>query len=356
MKPKMKNVKITPLPMVKNKKTLYTKLCDSLLLLYIFTRIFGMLPLRLKKQNGVLKLEPQKSDKIYFGIYFVLYGSASIYTILAVSADNQYKIISKLLIFIMTNIMLAHMFLTIIFAFVMRKSFSEYLKKVSNVDEELYRIGISIDYKLIANVLWKLLGLMCASSTIRSLVMIQTVEIDIIEKITLFSAAFIKSLTKYAFMILSLVVCDRFKRINAKLDSIYKDKSIHDADIKNVLKNLRILSKLHYKLCNIVRILDKAFSLQLLLSLGISVADILFHSYYCYLALTLHYYSVNAVMIICPILWLIDEGLEVCLLVRSCSITCEQVNAQFQNAQFRLCKYYNICYVFLGKSFTNTFA
>ncbi|XP_023311733.1 putative gustatory receptor 28b [Anoplophora glabripennis] len=125
----------------------------------------------------------------------------------------------------------------------------------------------------------------------------------------------------------------RFKKVNEIITirirkrSILKCTSGHDVKlIKEVTDRLYHLCRMHYKLCHLMRELNKTFAFQLLCSLAVSMGDVLFQSYYLYHLLFNSVPNVTTTMVLCPIAWLVDEMVEIFLLVRSCASTCESAN------------------------------
>nr|UTN00884.1 gustatory receptor [Semanotus bifasciatus] len=84
---------------------------------------------------------------------------------------------------------------------------------------------------------------------------------------------------------------------------------------------------MHYKLCHLIRVLNKTFTFQLLCALTSSITDILFQSYFLYHVLFVRAADITAVTIICPIVWLVDEAIELYLLVNATASTCESANS-----------------------------
>lgn len=314
----------------KTPKQLFTVLCESLWPLYVLMRIIGVLPLRFERKNGEIVLNAHKKDWFYYAAYMTFYALLSSYTMWSVATDNEnYNIIPQIIVVIIAFIILLQMFLTITFGFALRKFIIEFLFYISEVDKSLQVLDVKMNYKEILKQNYVLIATMTLSAFLRSGVMLSTVTIDMIQSSTLFMAAFIKSLTKYSFILLVLLISERFKKINNIIKELYKNKPIKqltDVTENELLNKLYITCRLHYKLCNVARILNRAEAFQLLFSLGVTLSDILFQAYYLYVAFTIKFDVVSITMILCPILWIIDEIMEVTLLVRACASTCDNVS------------------------------
>lgn len=337
-----KTVKVSPKDTLL--KNYQSQLIISVWPIYLVTKLVGLLPIQVIRKNNEIVVSSNWIDYCYFLTYMIIYGSCSIYMLNVIKGDTQYKILSPLLILIMTILMLLQMFVTIISSFIYRLNIAAFFRKISNIDKTLHlTMNVTINYRTIKGQSFKIIGMLCISSIIRTVATTLTIEIDFIEKFGLFVAALIKSLTKYTFSLLASIICKRFKRINVKLESYVNNNTIANGLLS---RDLDILCKLHYKLCNIARILDRTFSLQILVSLGITLADILFHSYYLYSTLNGYHYVNNPMMVICPILWLIDETVELYDLINHCNETCVQVGYLALNCNFDVNQLTKICILF----------
>lgn len=324
---KLKTVKVAPKGTT---KTYQSQLIISVWPVYLITKAAGLLSIQVIRKGDDIVVKTNWKDVCYFMSYLIIYGSCSIYMLNVIRSDTQYKILSPVLIFIMTILMLLQMFVTIISSFIYRMNIAKIFRKVSDVDKILYEtMQIAMNYNSVMRQSLKIIAMLCISSIMRTIVTTMTIDIDVIEKFGLFEAALIKSLTKYTFGLLASIICRRFIQINIKLKT-YVNRNIPN-DVLS--RDIEILCNLHFKLCNITRILDKTFSLQILVSLGITLADILFHSYYLYSTIKDNYFISNPTMVVCPILWLIDETIELYDLINHCNETCVQV---FKNLQKKI--------------------
>jgi hypothetical protein len=61
-------------------------------------------------------------------------------------------------------------------------------------------------------------------------------------------------------------------------------------------------------------------------SIGVSLCDLLLQAYYLYYIATGKIPIVTIIMIVCPVIWLVDETVEIYWLVHVCASTCEQAN------------------------------
>lgn len=191
---------------------------------------------------------------------------------------------------------------------------------------------------------------MLISVMVRSVLMLTTVQVDFVQQMALFIAALIKSLLKYQFITLVLLLHLRFKTINRyeskksplmqiihfydfirSIKAFYKSPNKTNADpvhlhgIQKVTSQLYIFCRLHYKLCAVSRLLNGSFQFQLLLSVATSLYDILFQSYYLYVVFSGRVSHVEGNMIACAVAWLLDEVAEVYLLVNACATTRDTV-------------------------------
>ncbi|KAJ8955900.1 hypothetical protein NQ318_005448 [Aromia moschata] len=118
---------------------------------------------------------------------------------------------------------------------------------------------------------------------------------------------------------------------------IYNKKAVQE-----ITDKLYHLCRLHYKLCHLMRELNRSFAFQLLCSLTVSMANILFHSYYLYQVLFTNVTGITAIMIVYPTVWLVDEIIEIYLLVHAAASTCESANStavllhEFRNQVFNM--------------------
>lgn len=306
-------------------KSLKTQLLESVWPMYFCTKLVGIMALQVRKtKNKELVMVSNNKDIAYFLFYFAFYATASVYTLQIFSNDKSYAILSPLLVFVMAICLILQKFATVISAFIYRKSIIDFFKKIADIDENLLAFGIHMNYKAILKKTFGIMGMLCISSIIRTNIITLIIKMDVIEMISLFSAAFIKSLSKYVLGLLSWIAKQRFRKINVALES-YGNRIIPESVLS---QDLEVLCRLQFKLCNILRILDRAFSLQMLVSVGITLADVLFFSYLLYATITSKQNLHSATRIICPILWLIDETVELYNLIRDCDDTCEEVVQQ----------------------------
>lgn len=316
-------------PQGKNNVT-RAKISDSIRPISLMCKIMGIMPFSIRKQRELVSIESKKKDWLYFLFYFVSYIGIATYSMLTVKNDTQnFNVVPKIFVETECGIMVILELLTTLFAFVFRAKVCYCLRLLADIDVIFENINVDINYKRMYKVTIALVCTMTVSVTVRSILMLTTVDVDALQQLTLFVATFIKSLLKYQFIVYVLLLKERYKKINAAIKMFYKPKPKEIAKfqhVNEVAEKLYILCRLHYKLCNISRILNTAFAFQLLLSIGVSLYDILFQSYYLYVAFSGRVQGIRVNMIASAFAWLFDEEIEVYLLVYACASTSDCVS------------------------------
>lgn len=146
--------------------------------------------------------------------------------------DSNFNVVPKVFVEAECIIMILLKLLTVLLAFVLRKRYSQSLNIMSYIDVGFEKAGVTIDYSvtfrwelLILLVKTRLTGfifrrvvllffIMLISVMVRSILMLTTVKVDFMQQVALFIAALIKSLLKYQFITLVLLLHLRFKTIN----------------------------------------------------------------------------------------------------------------------------------------------
>lgn len=307
-----------------------TKILKSIAPIFYTCKITGILPLSAETTNNRSTLEPKRKDWIYFSSYLLFYAGLSAYSISTVQNDSQnYKVVPKVFVEAECLIMILLELLTTSFAFAQRKHTSTCLRLLADIDVSFEKMSVKVDHARMRKRTVALFSLMLTSVFVRTILMLTTVDVDFFQQLTLFTSALIKSLLKYEFVVFVLMLRFRYKTINGCVRSFYKEKKLKTKVFENakflrlneVTEKLYVFCRLHYKLCNISRILNGAFAFQLLMSIAVSLYDILFQSYYLYVAMSGRVPGIKFNMIACAIAWLTDELIEVYLLVFCCAST-----------------------------------
>lgn len=192
----------------------------------------------MRKKDGGATVEPTRKDVFYTVFYFITYCSISVYGVVRVKNDtSNFNVVPKIFVEAECVIMILLKLLTVALAFVLRRKYSESLNIMSYIDVGFQKAGVLIDYRItfrsiIISCCIRLLiyfytlmyiffrkvvvlfFIMLFSVMVRSILMLTTVQVDFVQQIALFIAALIKSLLKYQFITLVLLLHSRFKTIN----------------------------------------------------------------------------------------------------------------------------------------------
>ncbi|XP_019877871.2 putative gustatory receptor 28b [Aethina tumida] len=174
---------------------------------------------------------------------------------------------------------------------------------------------------------------MFASVIVRSCLVLQTIRIDLLQQLTMFFATLTKALVIYYFIAMVLQLNIRFNMVNSFIQKKSKTNKEDTMIVTDYIKPLKVeddlyfLCRQHYRICNGARLLNWAFGLQILASVSVTLADILFQSYYLYHILFQKVPYVTALMILRPVTWLIDESIQTYLLVIACANLCDSANS-----------------------------
>ncbi|XP_017777212.1 PREDICTED: uncharacterized protein LOC108563132 [Nicrophorus vespilloides] len=289
--------------------------------IYIICRLTGIFPLSARRSKGNIIVTLRRNDYFYIVSYFLIYVSLSIYATYNVFVDEEnYVIVPKVLVLSETLIVIILMLTTMFFCFFFRRLLLDCARLITDVDCTLQRLKVWINYRAAMWSNLKVFGIMIVSVFARSIVMGSTLRVDVVQQFTLFLATFIKSLSKYEFIAMLLPLSVRFNKINDEIVA-YRVRR-RDPSLPG---DLYTLCRTHFKLCNISRRLNICFAFQLLSSLAVSLTDILFQGFYLYVIMTKKQRLATPAMMASPVVWLIDECMEIYLLVNACSTTCQAV-------------------------------
>lgn len=305
------------------------KIFKSIAPMYHMCKISGILPISMQRQGEYMFVKSTKLDWIYFLTYLFGYLSVSVYTSIIIQNDtNNFVVVPKVFVETECTIMIILKLVTVICGFAFKKKIIICLQLLADVDVCLEGAGVVMKHMITYKKAIRLFFVIIISVLCRSVLVLTTVDIDFYQQVSLLIATIVKSLLKYQFIVFVLMLCGRYKTINNFIKNFYKKppKIITFDKIPKITEKLYILCRTHYKLCNISRILNTAFAFQLLLSIGVSLYDILFQSYYLYVCLSGRVRGVKINMIMCAVSWLVDEILEVYLLVSVCAETCDSVS------------------------------
>ncbi|XP_975520.4 putative gustatory receptor 28b [Tribolium castaneum] len=290
---------------------------------YAICKLIGLNTLRIGRKG---ELKQHKSDYFYFSFYITSYTLLSVYSLFRIATnENNSLVINKRLIFIECFVMMALTLIVTLFTFLARGTLIKSFDMLSHVDVSFIKAGFRLEYKQLLKRSYLIISFVLFSLLARVPVMLMTISADFIQQIMLFVSALIKAFSKYQFVVLVLQLQHRFGKINRTMRSFFSDNK-QDDKIPQISDNLYILCRLHYKLTSVMQKINSAFSVQLLVSIGVSLFDVLFQAYYLYYVATGKASFVTVPMIVCPIVWLMDEVVEIYLLVYACASTCEQAN------------------------------
>jgi hypothetical protein len=308
--------------------TLYS-IYNSMKPIYTVCKVIGLSTLSIE-QNGQLK--SKKSNYVYFGLYLTIYTLLVVYSLVCfVRYHMNFILISKHIIFFESCILALLMLFVIIFTFFLRNMQIKALDLLSHVDVYFVRGGFSVQYKNLLQKSYIILCFAVISLTIRSFLLFLTLPVSLIGQATLIVSITIKAFSKYQFVVFVQQLQMRFTNINKAIRFFFSknskvDKLVLNSAIRSVSPQLYLLCRLHYKLAYVVQKINSAFAVQLLVSIGVSLCDLLLQAYYLYYIATGKIPIVTIIMIVCPVIWLVDETVEIYWLVHVCASTCEQAN------------------------------
>ncbi|KAL3288539.1 hypothetical protein HHI36_002979 [Cryptolaemus montrouzieri] len=297
---------------------------------------FGLKPINLEtNEEENANMKHSRQDFVYYLFYcslFTILGAYTAGTLFSERDKERIESDAKNKFAILITVMILLMFFIISTNYSMRKKISSSVTWFGKIDTILLGFNMKINYDILRKDNKGLMILMFSSITLRSIIMIILIDLDFLQSVTMFLALTVKALTKYQFISYVNQLNIRFERVNNGLQEIF-DKNTKDKIIFNHLNNRReiseemlVMCRLHHKLCYLMRILNKAFGLQQLLSIAVSVCNILFQTYYLYCVLS-GKHEKTFFTISCPLLWTFDEMMEIQLLVSACAVTCENANA-----------------------------
>ncbi|KAK9873585.1 hypothetical protein WA026_023141 [Henosepilachna vigintioctopunctata] len=303
--------------------------------IHIACKIVGLEPFSFAEdKEGNLSVEHSKHDFIYhlfFNSLFTILGGYTTAAFFMDQENNTKTSISRNKFVILITIMILLMFLITSANYFMRMKLSSSLVAFSKIDNVLLRFDMKINYEALRKDNLGLMILMFSSITVRSIILILLINLDVLQSLTIIIAFTVKALTKYQFISFVRQLNIRFMRVNDGLQEIF-NRNTNNKIILNQLDQwddlsdqLFIMCRIHYKLCHWLRILNKAFGLQQLTSIAVSVFNILFQAYYLYYVLSGREKK-TVISIVSPLIWTLDELMEIQFLVSACAETSDNAN------------------------------
>ncbi|XP_063904965.1 putative gustatory receptor 28b [Zophobas morio] len=305
------------------------KIYSSLRPIYAVCKAIGLNTVNIT-ENGNLK--PEKcSLYLNFGFYVTMYSLVTIYTLFSILSTNKsFVIANKYIFFTECCVMTTLMLVVVIFTFLFRKVQTKAFDLLSHIDVCFTKNGFSLPYKDLQRTNYIILSMIGVSLLLRLSLLLLTMHVDFIQQTALLFSATIKTFSKYQFVVFVLQLQARFTKINSIIRSFYKDsrltKLVLNPAVRSIPERLYTLCRLHYKLASVLQKINAAFAVQLLVSIAVSLFDVLFQSYYLYYVATGKATVASVFMVMNPLVWLLDETIEVYWLVYACSSTCDQAN------------------------------
>lgn len=305
----------------------------SLKPLYYFSTFCGLAPYKFENTNDSWSLKPNRYDLKYFIVWTFCYAVLISCTALSVINDDEnYIFIDKLIVVIYITIMLSLLVVLVISSFIFKNIFIKTVNIITDIDEHFHTKQLCVSFKLLRKRNNALLTYMFASVIVRSCLVLQTIRIDLLQQLTMFFATLTKALVIYYFIAMVLQLNIRFNMVNSFIQKKSKTNKEDTMIVTDYIKPLKVeddlyfLCRQHYRICNGARLLNWAFGLQILASVSVTLADILFQSYYLYHILFQKVPYLTALMILRPVTWLIDESIQTYLLVIACANLCDSVS------------------------------
>ncbi|XP_044264733.1 putative gustatory receptor 28b [Tribolium madens] len=291
--------------------------------IYGICKLIGLNTIRIGRKG---ELKQQKSDYFYFSFYIILYTLLSVYSLFQIATnENNELVISKHLVFVECFVMMALTLIVTLFTFLVRGTLIKSFDMLSHVDVSFIKAGFRLEYKQLLKKSYLIMSFVLFSLLARVPLMLMTISADFIQQIMLFISALIKAFSKYQFVVFVVQLQHRFGKINSIMRSFYIDNNQNDKT-PPISDHLYFLCRLHYKLTSVLQKINSAFAVQLLVSIAVSLFNVLFQAYYLYYVATGKASFVTVPMIVCPVVWLMDEVVEIYLLVHACASTCEYAN------------------------------
>lgn len=323
----------------KNKNPL-SDIYTSVKPIYLFCRFFG---LHYATESRKLR------DYIYLILYLLCASIITGYCLWCALSENEndftFMVVKKTMSIVECSIFVILMWVLLILSFIFRKSESSAFQKLSQIDITFLQNDYHISYRKLLKNNYFLLFIALMSFILKLVTLFLSGSKGFLQKITLVSGTFIKALSKYQFVVCVLQLHIRFQKINTTIQSFYKAPSkpnviFQPQNLKKVTNRLYILCRLHYRLANVAQQINTLFAFQLLFSLTVSLAQLLFQSYFLYYVAAGKATHFSVALILTPTVWLLDELIEIYWPVYACAITCEQANEtptilhEFRNSHF----------------------
>lgn len=309
---------IMSLAKVANSSEYIARLHRRFLPVYVLYKLTGMLPMQI---SG--RLLVRRSDIYYTIFYFVVYACLCVYSRATFPEQPTNVSEPRNLVILWVTTIVACQMLIIVFSFRYRGALVTGLNNIARLDIDMQELRIGSDELYTPNM-WMIVFLL-GSVVARSAIVPLIVELNYPQKCTTFIATLAKTMCKYQFAMLITFVTMRFQKINGALTELMHPGRGDDVKEEATRRaRLQRLTRVHFKLCNVCKNIHDALSFTLLLSMIQTAVDIFQHTFYLYLALTKSCEGCGFLHYLCPLLWLLDEGVETINLVRACeNVTAE---------------------------------
>lgn len=307
--------------------------CAAVSPLNLLAKSLGVLPYSLKVIENVWTPVTSKKDALYTLAYVAVFIGLVAHTvhILELEVDEEDPLVPRYTIIIESAMMIVLMYTFVIFGYLFRNYIIKALKRLCVIDETLESVKINMDYKKMQKWIYTKIVYICVSGIIRVFLMVMVMEIGFVQQILLFFSTFVKSVAKNQLVILVVQIRDRYDKINETIRAMFANRSSYltvtnTEVIRKITKMLYVLCRIHYKLRKIVQNIITAYSIQLLVFLGVALSNIIFQSYFLYALIMSKKNRITFFYIGSTISWLFDEVYELYMLVKTCSTTCNIVS------------------------------
>lgn len=314
---------------VESKQKTLSNILKSFAPMYHTCRIAGLLPTN----------EKPKGNLLYFLIYFIAYTSTSSYCLFRVIYDeNNETATSKIFSQVEWSLIALLQTSTLICNYVFRKKFRTILNELTQVDENLKRYDVSTKYRMTLKSTIQLTIMAYLIVAVNAVVFLMSAgrssENYAVQRVVLFASTVFRCLLKYEFVVYLTLLRDRFSAINSALKSLCETRnkcpllfSIEEAKrAQRKEELLYVMCRTHYKMSNICRLVNATFSFQMLCSLGISMYNVLYQSYYLYVIVSGKTERFDVLETTAVAVRLAVELFEVYVLVAVCDSTSERVS------------------------------
>ncbi|RZC33465.1 gustatory receptor 28b [Asbolus verrucosus] len=294
--------------------------------IYIICRMVGLNSIRFR---GNQQLIAENFDYLYFSFFMVVYVLLSAYSLMCLIMDERSVIVGKTMFLIECSVMVTLMLIVVTFTFFTRRIQIKAFDLLSHIDVSFVRNGFALNYRSLLKNNYVILIFMGVSLMARSVLMILTVQGNLAQQLALLVSTLIKALSKYQFVVFVLQLQMRFAKINSVIASFYKHsklKLVLNPIAKTIPEQLYILCRLHYKLASVTQKINAAFAVQLLFSIAVSLFDVLFQAYCLYYVSVGKTEDATVAYVMAPVIWLVDEMVEIYWLVYACASTSDQAN------------------------------